>query len=58
MVLRDLAGADGPVGVHITTPKLVRSLVVAHRRDRYVSSAAQAFARELRELVRGDHASV
>lgn len=51
MVLRDLVGGDGPVAVRLEAPRLVRSLVVAHRRDRYLSNAAREFTRVLRELV-------
>ncbi|HZU77598.1 MAG TPA: LysR substrate-binding domain-containing protein [Dehalococcoidia bacterium] len=51
LVLRDMAQGDGPVAVRIQTPRLMRSLVVAHRRDRYFSSAAREFSRVLRELV-------
>ncbi len=51
MVLRDIVRGEGPVAVRIRTPHLVRSLVIAHRRDRYFSNAAREFARILRELV-------
>jgi DNA-binding transcriptional LysR family regulator len=51
IVLRDLARGEGPVAVRIQTPRLVRSLVIAHRRDRYFSNAAREFARVLKDVV-------
>jgi DNA-binding transcriptional LysR family regulator len=51
LVLRDPAYSYGQVAVHVNAPRLMRSLVIAHRRDRYFSSAARAFSLVLRQLV-------
>jgi DNA-binding transcriptional LysR family regulator len=51
MVLRDLVRTEGLVAIAIRAPRLVRSLVIAHRRDRSLSNAAREFALVLSELV-------
>jgi hypothetical protein len=46
--------AAGPVAVRLQAPKLSRSLVLARRRDRYFSAAAQEFMRILRDSTQRD----
>jgi DNA-binding transcriptional LysR family regulator len=48
MVMSDV-GRSGPVALH-TLPRLTRTLVLARRRDRYFSAAAQEFMRVLRAV--------
>ena len=52
MVLGDVDPRKGPVALRLAAPRLTRSLVLARRRDRYFSAAAQEFMRVLRESVR------
>ena len=47
MVLGDVDPRTGPVAVRLQSPKMSRSLVLARRRDRYFSAAAQEFMRVL-----------
>jgi len=54
MVLGDVDPRSGPVAVRLQAPKLTRSLVVARRRDRYFSAAAQEFMRILRDSAQRD----
>jgi Bacterial regulatory helix-turn-helix protein, lysR family len=48
---------DGPVAVRHLQPRLVRSLVLARRRDRYFSAAAREFASVLEDAARLRQAS-
>ncbi len=48
MVLGDVDPRTGPVAVRLQSPRLTRTLVLARRRDRYFSAAAQEFMRMLR----------
>ena len=52
MVLSDVDPRTGPIGLHIQSPRLSRSLVLARRRDRYFSAAAREFTRILRTTAR------
>jgi DNA-binding transcriptional LysR family regulator len=54
MVLGDVDPRTGPVAVRLQAPKLSRSLVLARRRDRYFSAAAQEFMRILRDSAQRD----
>ena len=54
MVLSDVDPRTGPVAVRLQAPKLSRSLVLARRRDRYFSAAAQEFMRILRDSAQRD----
>jgi DNA-binding transcriptional LysR family regulator len=49
MVLAEIDVGSGPVAVRRLLPRLSRSLVLARRRDRYFSAAAQEFAGVLEE---------
>jgi DNA-binding transcriptional LysR family regulator len=49
MVLANADGHEGSVAVRQLRPRLIRSLVLARRRDRYFSAAAQEFTRMLNE---------
>ena len=48
MVLSEVDPKSGPVALKLQSPRLTRTLVVARRRDRYFSTAAQEFMRMLR----------
>jgi DNA-binding transcriptional LysR family regulator len=48
MVMSDADPQTGPIGLRLQAPRLSRSLVLARRRDRYLSAAAREFARTLR----------
>lgn len=52
MVLRELDPRSGPRALRLQQPKLTRSLVLARRRDRYLSAAAREFAGVLQEAAR------
>jgi LysR family transcriptional regulator, transcription activator of glutamate synthase operon len=54
MVLSDVDPRSGPVAVRLQAPRLSRSLVLARRRDRYFSAAAQEFMRVLRDAAQRD----
>jgi len=54
MVMTDVDPRTGPVSVRLQSPRLSRSLVMARRRDRYFSAAAQEFMRVLREAAQRD----
>jgi DNA-binding transcriptional LysR family regulator len=54
MVLSDVDPRSGPVAMRLQAPRLSRSLVLARRRDRYFSAAAQEFMRVLRGAAQGD----
>jgi LysR family transcriptional regulator, transcription activator of glutamate synthase operon len=54
MVLGDVDPSTGPVALRLAAPRLTRSLVLARRKDRYFSTAAQEFMRMLRDSVRRD----
>jgi DNA-binding transcriptional LysR family regulator len=53
MVLSDVDANDGPVVLRRLQPRLTRSLVIAHRRDRYFSAAAREFTTVLEEAAHG-----
>jgi LysR family transcriptional regulator, transcription activator of glutamate synthase operon len=57
MVMGDVDPRSGPVAVRLQSPKLTRSLVIACRRDRYFSAAAQEFMRILRDGVQRESRS-
>lgn len=48
MVMGDVDPLTGPLAVRLHAPRLTRTLVLARRRDRYFSAAAQEFMRMLR----------
>jgi DNA-binding transcriptional LysR family regulator len=52
MVLAEVDRDDGPVAVRHLQPRLSRSLVLARRRDRYLSAAAREFAAVLEDGAR------
>ena len=52
MVLAEIDRDGGPVAVRELQPRLTRSLVLARRRDRYLSAAAREFASVLQEAAR------
>jgi DNA-binding transcriptional LysR family regulator len=54
MVLSDVDPRSGPVAMRLQAPRLSRSLVLARRRDRYFSAAAQEFMRVLRGAAQRD----
>jgi DNA-binding transcriptional LysR family regulator len=54
MVMSDVDPRTGPVAVRLQAPRLSRSLVMARRRDRYFSAAAQEFMRVLRDAAQRD----
>ena len=54
MVVADLDPHAGAVSVRPLRPRLIRSLVLARRRDRYFSAAAQEFNRILHAAARRD----
>jgi len=56
MVVADLDVHAGAVSVRPLRPRLMRSLVLARRRDRYFSAAAQEFNRILNAAARRDDA--
>jgi DNA-binding transcriptional LysR family regulator len=53
MVLSGVNQEQGPVALRLQSPRLTRTLVLARRRDRYFSAAAQEFTRILRESTAG-----